>query len=439
MAKLDKQQILNDLRESYGTTISREQVLAYEQSKGLNPRSVVSFVRVLCPRVGRGLYGLVEGAVAPEVSPTVPKAPKAPRVSAPKVSAPRISTYRAVSSPVEVTVTAQSDAPTAFALTAQTSRADLIASVKAFAAAADSLSPIPSVSDAFVPFGDFAVVRAIVRSRSFHPIFITGDSGNGKTFQVEQACAAESREYLRVNITEETDEDDLIGGFRLKNGETVFELGPVSIAMLRGSVLLLDEVDLAGPKVMCLQPVLEGRPLTIKKLGITIHPSSGFTIVATANTKGRGNETGRFVGTNLLNEAFLERFPITLEQQYPGITVEKKILAKTYQSLTGQSPTAAQLTFFETLAKWADAIRTTYLEGGIDDLISTRRLVHIVKTSTIVESPLTAMTLCLNRFDTETKSKLLDFWSKLTPETTAAVPVAEAVPEAAVEPEVAPF
>jgi MoxR-like ATPase len=428
MAKLDKQQILNDLRSTYGATISREQVLAYEQAKGYNPRAVVSFVRVLCPRVGRGLYGLVEGAVAPEPVAQAPKAPRIPRVPKVKAVSPVVSAP-VESAPVAPVVTARSsDAPTSFALHASASRADLIASVKAFAAAAESLSPVPDVSDAFVPFGEFAVVRSIVRARAFHPIFITGDSGNGKTFQVEQACALEGREYLRVNITEETDEDDLIGGFRLKNGETVFELGPVPVAMLRGAVLLLDEVDLAGPKVMCLQPVLEGRALTIKKLGITVHPSNGFTIVATANTKGRGNDTGRFVGTNLLNEAFLERFPITLEQSYPGIATEKKILVKTYQSLTGQSPTDAQVTFFETLAKWADAIRSTYLEGGIDDLISTRRLVHIVKTATIVENPVTAITLCLNRFDTETKAKLLDFWSKLTVDAPSAQTVAAPEP-----------
>ena len=190
----------------------------------------------------------------------------------------------------------------------------------------------------------------MIASRVFCPVFITGHSGNGKTFQIEQACAIEAREYIRVNITGETDEDDLIGGFRLKDGETVFELGPVVVAMLRGAVLLLDEVDLAGPKVMCLQPVLEGNPLTIKKLGITIAPNPGFTVFATANTKGRGSEDGKYIGTNMLNEAFLERFNFTIEQTYPSVAVEKKILAKTFETFGGEVTSDVSL-FFETLAK----------------------------------------------------------------------------------------
>ena len=225
---------------------------------------------------------------------------------------------------------------------------------------------------------------------------------------------SENREYIRVNITVDTDEDDLIGGFRLKNGETVFELGPVPIAMLRGAVLTIDEIDLAGSKIMCLQPVLEGQPLLIKKLGVTIHPASGFTVFATANTKGRGSDDGKYVGTNLLNEAFLERFNATIEQDYPGVAVEKKILSKTYETLGGTN-TASTAAFFELLAKWADAIRATFKEGAIEDLITTRRLCHIVKLYAVFGDPKRALTLALNRFDTSVQQKFLDFYAKLDP------------------------
>lgn len=417
--KVELSSVVSELQAKFGASVTKIQIAQYEADHGYADRAVLRKIHQSLPKLGRGGYALDASAIPADTAATAaaivrtPRPPKAPKAPKPPKGSSSPRTPDPVSIDDAQISVASVDAPTSFALTAQTSRQDLIGHVKAFAEAAGSLCAVPLTSEAFVPFGDFDVVRTIVRSRSFHPIFITGDSGNGKTFQVEQACAMESREYLRVNITEETDEDDLLGGFRLKHGETVFELGPVPIAMLRGAVLLLDEVDLAGPKVMCLQPVLEGRPLTLKKLGITVAPAKGFTVIATANTKGRGNESGRFVGTNLLNEAFLERFPITLEQQYPGIAIEKKILAKTYTLLTSQTPTSEQLLQFETLAKWADAIRATYLEGGIDDLISTRRLVHIVATMVTIPDITRALTLCLNRFDIDTRAKLLDFWSKL--------------------------
>jgi hypothetical protein len=231
---------------------------------------------------------------------------------------------------------------------------------------------IPAKDDLFVPFGNFRVVRDIIKSGMFYPIFITGLSGNGKTYMVEQACAATKREVIRVNFTVETDEDDLIGGFRLVDGDTKFFKGPVISAMEKGAVLLCDEIDLANPaKVMCLQSILEGNGYFIKKTGEFITPAPGFTVVATANTKGKGSDDGRFIGTNILNEAFLERYPITCEQEYPTTFVEKKILSKVAESVGVDDSE-----YVEKLTDWADIIRKTFADGGVDEIISTRRLVH---------------------------------------------------------------
>lgn len=268
---------------------------------------------------------------------------------------------------------------------------------------------VPEVDDLFVPFGNFKVVRNVIKSKMFYPIFITGLSGNGKTKMVEQACAATKREVIRVNFTIETDEDDLIGGFRLVNGETKFFKGPVIKAMEKGAVLLCDEIDLANPaKVMCLQSILEGSGYFIKKTGEYIKPADGFTVVATANTKGKGSENGQFIGTNILNEAFLERYPITCEQQYPSTSVENKILTKVAESV-GIDDTE----FLQKLTDWADIIRKTYFDGGVDEIISTRRLVHIIKAFAIFGDRMTAIEMCTNRFDEETKVAFLDLYSKL--------------------------
>jgi len=290
---------------------------------------------------------------------------------------------------------------------------------------AAQLSNIPPQAPEFVAFGDQTKIESIIKSRMFFPVFITGLSGNGKTFGVEQACANLNREYIRANITLETDEDDLLGGFRLKAGETVFEPGPAIIAMIRGAVLMLDEIDLASPKIMCLQPILEGKPVTLKKLGIVVKPAEGFTVFATANTKGRGSEDGKFVGTGLLNEAFLERFPVTIEQAYPDEATELKILRKMYEQLGGKM-TATTKEYFTTLAKWASMVRKTYFEGGIEDLISTRRLVHIVKAYTIFtpthgpeDAQAEALGFCINRFDAKVKDALVDLYNKLAPDATA--------------------
>jgi hypothetical protein len=268
---------------------------------------------------------------------------------------------------------------------------------------------VPAVDPLFVPFGNFKTVKQIITSKMFYPVFITGLSGNGKTFSVEQACAQTKRETIRVNFTIETDEDDLIGGFRLVGGETKFFKGPVIKAMERGAVLLLDEIDLANPaKIMCLQSILEGKGYFIKKTGEFVTPKNGFTVIATGNTKGKGSEDGRFIGTNVMNEAFLERFPITCEQDYPSVNIEKKILAGVFADLG-----VTDGEFAEKLVDWADIIRKTFYDGGVDEIISTRRLVHIAKAYSIFGNRMVAIDMCINRFDEDTKQSFRDLYSKI--------------------------
>ena len=267
---------------------------------------------------------------------------------------------------------------------------------------------VPEVDDTFVKFGSFNDLKKIVSSKLFYPTFITGLSGNGKTFGVEQVCAQLGRELIRVNITIETDEDDLIGGFRLVNGETVWHNGPVIEALERGAILLLDEIDLASNKILCLQSVLEGNGVFLKKIGRFVRPRAGFNVFATANTKGKGSDDGRFIGTNVLNEAFLERFPVTYEQDYPAPSIEKKILGRIASTL-GVTDTD----FLNRLVDWADIIRKTFYDGGIEDIISTRRLVHIVRAYSIFNDKAKAMKVCINRFDDETKQSFLELYDKV--------------------------
>ena len=282
---------------------------------------------------------------------------------------------------------------------------------------------IPVKDNLFVPFGNFSDVHSILKSEMFYPIFVTGLSGNGKTFMVEQACAKAKRELFRVNITIETDEDDLLGGFRLVNGETVWFDGPVVEAMRKGSVLLLDEVDLASTKIMCLQPVLEGKGVFLKKINEWVECAEGFNIVATANTKGKGDDTGNFIGAGVLNEAFLERFPITVEQEYPTNAVEKKILEKIFDNL-GLSDSE----FIDKLVNWADIIRKTYVEGAIDELITTRRLVHISNAYKIFNMDrIKSISMCVNRFDVETKTAMLDLYTKVDSDVSPATTEPESV------------
>ena len=267
---------------------------------------------------------------------------------------------------------------------------------------------VPSAFEGFVPWGHFKDIKQIVKSGIFYPVFVTGLSGNGKTLMIEQVHADMKKELIRVNITIETDEDDLLGGFRLVNGETKFVPGPVIEAMEKGCTLLLDECDLGSNKLMCLQPVLEGKGVYLKKVNKWVTPKDGFNVMATANTKGKGSEDGRFIGTNILNEAFLERFAITIEQPYPASSVEQKIVLgsmKKYGSVDED--------FAKNLVTWSEVIRKTFFDGGVDELISTRRLDHIAKSFSIFKDKKKSIELCVARFDDDTKDSFLDLYSKI--------------------------
>ena len=267
---------------------------------------------------------------------------------------------------------------------------------------------IPGKFDGFVPWGNFSLIEKVVKSGMFYPIFVTGLSGNGKTLMIEQVCAKLNKELIRVNITIETDEDDLLGGFRLVNGETKFMPGPVIEAMERGCTLLLDECDLGSNKLLCLQPVLEGQGVYLKKINKWVTPKAGFNVMATANTKGKGSEDGRFIGTNILNEAFLERFAVTMEQPYASVAVETKII-----NLAMKKYGAEDEGFAKNLVTWADVIRKTFYDGGVDEVISTRRLDHIVKAFAIFGDKMQAIELCVARFDEDTKVSFLDLYTKI--------------------------
>ena len=266
----------------------------------------------------------------------------------------------------------------------------------------ESDAAIPQKFKDYVPFGFFKDMRSIVQSKSFYPIFVTGQSGNGKTLMVEQVCAELGRECIRVNISIETDESDLLGGPTLINGSIVNRDGPVLIAMKRGAVLLIDEVDRGSNKLMCLQGILEGKPYYNKKSGENVYPTPGFNIIATANTKGMGADEGKYLA-QILDSAFLERFPITVEQEFPDVKTEKKLL----------SPLIEDKEFVNNLVQWADVIRKSYQEGAVDEVISTRRLVHIAKAYAIFGDRMKAITLCVNRFDEETKLGFLDLYAKV--------------------------
>ena len=267
---------------------------------------------------------------------------------------------------------------------------------------------VPQKDTDFVKFGNYTDINSIVKSKKFYPVFITGLSGNGKTLAVTQACAEAKREMIRCNITIETDEDDLLGGYRLKDGQTVWQNGPVIEAMERGAVLLLDEIDLASNKIMCLQPILEGSGVYVKKINKFVKPKLGFNVIATANTKGQGSDDGKFIGTNVLNEAFLERFPVTFEQEYPSAKIEEKIVSTKLKS-AGKSDDK----FAHNLVTWADVIRKTYKDGGVDEIISTRRLVHIAEAYGIFKNKMKAISVCTNRFDDDTKTSFVDLYGKV--------------------------
>lgn len=269
-------------------------------------------------------------------------------------------------------------------------------------------STIPEKDNTYVPFGFFKQLEQIIKHKAFYPVFITGLSGNGKTTMVEQVSAKLKRECIRVNISVETDEEDLIGGNTLQDGNVVYREGPVLSAMRRGAILLIDEIDRGSNKLMCLQSVLEGKAYFNKKTGEVIRPAAGFNIIATANTKGRGTEDGRFIAAQILDEAFLERFPITVEQEYPSTTVEKKIVANKMEYYG-----KVDSEFAEKLIAWADIIRKTFKEGGVDEIISTRRLVNIVQAYSIFDNQVEAIGYCINRFDDDTKNAFMDLYNKM--------------------------
>jgi hypothetical protein len=288
----------------------------------------------------------------------------------------------------------------------------------------EETSLVPSKIKGYVPFGHYNDVRTIIASRKFYPLFITGLSGNGKTMMVEQTCAAEKRELIRVNITIETDEDDLIGGFRLHDGHTVWQNGPVISAMERGAVLLLDEVDLGSNKLMCLQPILEGSSVFLKKINKLVKPAPGFQIIATANTKGKGSDDGRFIGTNVMNEAFLERFSVTLEQEYPNEKMESKILRNIFSKHGIE-----ENEFVDKLVRWGGTVRKSFEEDSCPEIISTRRLVHICEAFVIFKDREKAINLCINRFDHETKNSFWELYKKLDETIDPVVEAAAVVPE----------
>ena len=333
-------------------------------------------------KVGRGLYD------CPELSGASSPAPSAETES--PAPAPVASPASVVQGAVETVSTESAHANMALGMTGG-ERATLV----------------PPRFGGYVAWGHYSDVEKIVRARVNYNVYITGLSGNGKTLMVEQVCAKLNRECYRVNITRQTDEDDLLGGFRLINGNTVWSDGPVVSAMKNGGVLLLDEIDLGGPNLMCLQPILEGKGVFLKKIGEWVTPAAGFTVFATANTKGKGSDDGRFVGTGVMNEAMLDRFPVTLEQPYPTRATERKILAKAGES---------DVDFIDHLTKWSEIIRKSFYEGAVDEIVSTRRLVDIVNAHAIFGEKTKAIALCLARFDDDTKEAFLSLYGKVDAE-----------------------
>ena len=324
------------------------------------------------------------------------------RVGAAQYKLPALRDIEKVSRDIKVSKPVPTPAPVVAEPVAQEAVMSLVATNM------ETQNLVPSPFEGFVPWGHFATIKKIVESKMFYPVFVTGLSGNGKTLMIEQIHAKLKKELIRVNITIETDEDDLLGGFRLINGETKFVPGPVIEAMERGCTLLLDECDLGSNKLLALQPVLEGKGVFLKKVNKWVTPKEGFNVMATANTKGKGSEDGRFIGTNILNEAFLERFAITIEQPYATTATEKRIVLgsmKKYGSVDEE--------FATNLVTWAEVIRKTFFEGGVDEVISTRRLDHIAKAFAIFDDKMKSIELCVNRFDDDTKESFMDLYTKI--------------------------
>lgn len=405
--KYDHEAVNAHLRQLYGATITARQLTEYRD----NYKVDAQWIRVRGDlRVAPATYR-IPLAGEPERGPN-----KDYPNTADKIVASVAKMAKVVSAPVPAAAVAVFQPKGSTAVSLYSTDPVVQRKFETLQHDASLLSTVPAVKPEFVPFGDYEMILTAVKARRFRSIFISGPSGNGKTFFVEQACAAAGREYVFCPITDETEEDDLIGGFRLKDGETVFEPGPVTVAALRGAVLLLDELDKAGKRIMILQSLLDGKAFTIKKLGIMVTPVEGFCVFATANTKGRGDETGRFNTSQILDEALLERFAMTVEQEYPSVAIEKKIMAKTYVA-DGCALTPHCVTFFDTLAKWAESIRNAFQAGTVEDVISTRRLVHIVRNYELFDGDdQRAIVYACNRFDSKSKSVFGDLYNKLAPD-----------------------
>ena len=360
---------------SAGEVLSRKEILSRVESLGVNPRVGRYMLKAGFPeitKVSRGNYAF-GGDPAPTPAPT-----PAPVVSTPAPE-PVMNFEKSAS-----------------------------VSLRSVSSVSDDEIYVPSKDMTFIKWGEFSKIKKIIDSKLFFPTYIAGMSGNGKTMMVEQACAILKREYVRVQISPETDEDDLIGGFRLINGETVFQKGPVVKAMERGCILMIDEIDRATNKIMCLQGVLEGKPILLKKTGQVISPAPGFNVIATANTKGRGSDEGRYTAASIIDDAFLERFVAVVDQEYPPYATERKILLANAKSFD-----VKDTEFIEKLVAWSNVIRKTFDAEGVDDVVSTRRLCHIVKAFSIFEDRMGAIKMCVSRFEEETREAFLDLYTKI--------------------------
>ena len=363
---IDKKQLIADLVTNFGKTASRKDVIAYLEQKGIKtPFWLINGAKY---RASRGVLNL-------DVSDN---------------DVPKTTTNTNIM---------KEEMPALQAQVVPLRQKRLVTEVE---------NLVPIKDDNYVPFGFFRDLESILKSKVFYPVFITGLTGNGKTTMVEQVCSKLKRECVRVNVSIETDEDDLVGGSTLIDGNVTFREGPVILAMRRGAVLLIDEIDRGSNKLMCIQGILEGKPYFNKKNGDVIYPAPGFTVVATANTKGQGSDSGKYIAAQILDEAFLERFPITVEQEYPNAKIEHKIIINNMKELGCEDAE-----FADKLVTWAEVIRKTYLEDAIDELISTRRLVHIVKAFSMFKDRQKAIELCINRFDGDTKNSFMDLYKKM--------------------------
>jgi len=375
---LQKKQLVSDLIQAFGKTASRKDVIAFVKQKDLKMPNWL--INGAVYRAARGLINL-DAFGSDKVN------------NIPAISQPQIQ-----------------DVPALQAQVVQLRQKRMVSEV-------EDLVPVKDTN--YVPFGFYKDLESIIKSKVFYPVFVTGLTGNGKTTMVEQVCSKLKRECVRVNVSIETDEDDLVGGSTLIDGNVTFRGGPIILAMRRGAVLLIDEIDRGSNKLMCIQGILEGKPYFNKKNGDVIHPAPGFTVIATANTKGQGSDSGKYIAAQILDEAFLERFPITVEQEYPSAKVERTIIMNNMEQHS-----CVDEEFADKLVTWAEVIRKTYLEDAVDELISTRRLVHIVKAFSMFRDRQKAIELCINRFDSDTKNAFLDLYKKMeTPVEESAPPV----------------